>query len=68
MAVDASARLPSDTQAVAILVEAVKHPQFSMGQLCDHLKRQRVAVSEQDVSNLFAHHGLSLKKTRRSPS
>ena len=68
VAVDASARLPSDTEAVAILVEAVKHPQFSMGQLCAHLKRQRVAVSEQDVSNLFAHHGLTLKKTRRFPS
>ena len=68
VAVDASARLPSDTQAVAILVEAVKHPGFSMGQLCTHLKRQRIPVSEQDVTNLFAHHGLAQKKTRRSPS
>ena len=67
-AVDDRARLPSDTQAVAILVEAVKHPQSNMEQLCAHLKRQRVAVSEQDVSNLFAHHGLAVKKTRRSPS
>ncbi len=61
-AVDASARLPSDTQAVAILVEAVKYPQFSIDRLCAHLKRQRVAVSAQDVSNLFTHHGLAVKK------
>ena len=65
---DVSANLPSNTKAVAVLVEAIKHPEFGIRQLCAHLKRQQVAVSEQDVMNLFSHHGLELKKTRRSPS
>jgi hypothetical protein len=65
---DASTNLPSSTEAVAILVETIKHPEFGIRQLCAHLKRQQVAVSEEDVTNLFAHHGLILKKTRRSPS
>ena len=65
---DAMRHLPSTTHAVAILVETIKHPQFDISQLCAHLKRQQVAVSEQDIMNLFAHHELDLKKTRRSPS
>ncbi len=65
---DASTNLPSSTEAVTILVETIKHPGFGIRQLCAHLKRQRIAVSEQDVTNLFAYHGLVLKKTRRSPS
>jgi hypothetical protein len=65
---DAKAELPSDIQAVAILVEIIKHPQGDIRQLCAHLKRQQVAVSQQDIMNLLAHHGLTLKKTRRSPT
>jgi len=68
VAMAASANLPSDTQAIAILVGTVKHPQLSIGQLCARLKRQRVAVSEQDIMNLFTHHGLAVKKTQRSSS
>lgn len=64
---DASANLPSNTKAVAVLVEAIKHPEFGIRQLCAHLKRPQVAVSERDVMNLFSHHGLELKKTQRSP-
>ena len=65
---EARANLPSNTAAVAVLVEAIKHPEFGIRQLCAHLKRQQVTVSEQDVMNLFSHHGLEPKKTRRSPS
>jgi hypothetical protein len=65
---DASGHLPSNTNAVAILVQTIKHPEFDISQLCAHLKRQQIAVSKQDIMNLFAHHELNLKKTRRSPS
>jgi hypothetical protein len=63
---EASAGLPSDIEAVAILVEAIKHPAFGIQPLCRHLKRQGLAVTEQAVSNLFAYHGLDIKKTARS--
>lgn len=63
---EASAGLPSDIEAVAILVEAIKHPKFGIEPLCRHLKRQGLAVTEQAVSNLFACHGLDVKKTARS--
>ena len=63
---EASAQLPSDIEAVAILVEAIKHPALRIEPLCRHLKRQGLAVTEQAVSNLFAYHGLVVKKTARS--
>ena len=62
----AHARRPSDSEVIAILVEAIKHPDLSLEQLCRHLKRQGRQATEQAVSNLFAYHGLDLKKTARS--
>jgi hypothetical protein len=63
---EASARLPSGIETVAILVEAIKHPESGIELLCRRLKRQGLAVTEQAVSNLFAYHGLDVKKTARS--
>jgi len=63
---DAGARHPSDSEVIAILVETIKHPELSIEQLCRHLKKQSIAVAEQAVVNLFAYHGLELKKTARS--
>jgi len=63
---DAGARRPSDSEVITILVETIKHPESSIEQLCRDLKKQGVAVSEQAVVNLFAYHGLELKKTERS--
>jgi len=62
----AHARRPSDSEVIAILVEAIKHPDLSLEQLCRHLKRQGRQATEPAVSNLFAYHGLDLKKTARS--
>ena len=59
---------PTDAEAIAILVETIKHPQRNLDQLCGALKRQGIKVSPQAVSNLFAQHGLELKKTPRSAS
>lgn len=62
MIMDAHARRPSDSEVVAIFVETIKHPEFSIEQLCRNLKKQGVAVTEQAVVNLFAYHGLDIKK------
>jgi len=51
---------------VGTLKETIKHPDLSLEQLCRHLKRQGRQATEQAVSNLFACHGLDLKKTARS--
>lgn len=63
---EAGARLPSDMEAVAILVQAIKHPDWSIERLCRHLKRQGLQATEQAVSNFFAYHGLDIKKTAGS--
>jgi hypothetical protein len=57
---------PSDREVIAILVEAIKHPDWGLEQLCRHLKRQGLLATEQAVVNLFAHHGLDIKKTAPS--
>jgi hypothetical protein len=66
MIMDASARRPSDSEVIAILVETIKHPEFNIEQLCRNLREQGVVVTEQAVVNLFAYHGLELKKTAHS--
>lgn len=66
MIMDAQARRLSDSEAVAVLVEAIKHPDWSVEQLCRELKRQGLHVTEQAVSNFFIYHGLDPKKTARS--
>jgi len=66
MTMDAGARRPSDSEVIAILVETIKHPGFNIEQLCRNLKKQGIVVTEQAAVNLFAYHGLELKKTARS--
>jgi hypothetical protein len=66
MTMDAQARRPPDHEVIAILVETIKHPDWSLERLCRHLKKQGLPVAEQTVSNLFAYHGLDVKKTARS--
>ena len=60
--------VPTDAQAIAILVQTIKHPDWSIEKLCAQLKRQGVKVSAEAVSTFFADHGLQIKKTPRSPS
>jgi len=66
MIMDAHARRPPDSEVIAILVETIKHPDQSLEQLCRHLNRQGLHVTEPAVSSLFAYHGLDPKKTARS--
>jgi len=62
------AELPGDAEAVAILVTAIKHPGVSAQRLCRKVERQGGATTPQRIENLFAHHGLTLKKTPLSAS
>ncbi len=63
-----SARQPSEIEAIAILVETVKHPELSHDQLYARLKSRHPNMASEAVANLFAQHGLRVKKTPHGPS
>lgn len=60
------ARLPTDFEAIAILVEKIKHPALGNEELSRRLARQRLSIAPEEIGNLFAKHGLRVKKTPRS--
>lgn len=62
------AEMPGDSEAVAILVAAIKHPGLSARQLCRKVEKDGGASTPQRIENLFARHGLTLKKTPPSVS
>ena len=55
-------RLPSEFEAIAILVEKIKHPQLSLEELADKLKGKNLNIEPEVIENLFLHHGLVTKK------
>jgi hypothetical protein len=59
--------LPSASEAIAILVQAIQHPQCTAQQLCDRLHPDHPQLTAPMILGLFAHHGLTLKKTRPTP-
>jgi len=63
-----SAKLPSDIEAIAILVETVKAPDLEIEELCILLKNKKYDITPEAVRNLFAYYGLSIKKTPHGPS
>jgi hypothetical protein len=63
-----AAKLPSDSEAVAILVETIKHPELTVENLCVELRKKKYRIAPETVRNLFAYHGLTVKKTPPSPS
>lgn len=60
------ARLPTDFEAIAILAEKIKHPALNNEELSRRLARQRLSIAPEVIGNLFAKHGLGVKKTPRS--
>jgi hypothetical protein len=62
-----SAKLPSDVEAIAILVETIKHPDLNIEKLCTQLKTKEYNITPEAVRNLFVYHGLPIKKTPRLP-
>jgi len=59
-------RLPSDSEAIAIFVEKIKHPNLSNEALSLRLKKRKVAVDREVIENLFLRHNLAEKKTPHS--
>ena len=55
-------KLPSEYEAIAILVERIKHPQWSVEKLANRLKSKNLHIDPYVIENLFLHHGLVTKK------
>ena len=55
--------LPSDFEAIQILVEKIKHPQLNLEALAKKLKTQNAQIEPEVIENLFLHHKRPLKKT-----
>ncbi len=61
-----AARLPTDSEAVAILVEKIKGPALSENELSRQLKKQKVFLEPESIEDFFVHHDLAVKKTPHS--
>lgn len=55
-------KLPSDIEAIAILVETIKNPHLSIDQIAGKLQQNNYRISSESIENLFSYHGLSIKK------
>lgn len=55
-------RLPTDMEAIIILVEHIKRPDLSIELLCTRLNQKGHHIKNELIQNLFQRHGL-LKKT-----
>lgn len=65
-ALSAQGRQPTAFEAIAILVEKIKHPALSNEALSQRLRKQKLSVDPQTIENLFIRHSLAVKKTPRS--
>jgi len=65
-ALNAKGRQPTPSEAVAILVEKIKHPSLSSEALSRRLRKQNLSVTPESIQNLFIRHDLTLKKTPHS--
>lgn len=54
-------RLPTDTEAIIILVEKIKHPDVSIEQLSKKLNQKGHPIKTESIRNLFESHGLEKK-------
>jgi len=61
-----AARLPTDSEAVAILIEKVKQPTLSDDELSRRLEKQKVFVDSEIIHDFFVRHNLAVKKTPHS--
>ena len=60
-------RMPSDMEAVMILVELIRHPNSSLEQIARQLEPKGLDIDTAAIRRLLAHHDL-LKKTVDFPS
>lgn len=61
-------QLPSDINAILILVETIKNSQLSVEELSAKLKKSNCNVTPESIKNLFVYHGLTIKKMPEVPS
>jgi len=61
-----TSRQPTQSEAIAILVEKIKHPALTVEALCRRLRGQNLQVEPEMIVSFFAHHGLAVKKTPHS--
>lgn len=59
-------RLPTDAEAVAILMETIKHPDLDHEALSRRLEKQKVFVEPAVIDGFFLRHNLTVKKTPHS--
>jgi len=57
-----SKKLPSDLEAIAILVAKIKEPQLNFDELSAKLKKAKLSIGPEVIENLFVHHNLPVKK------
>lgn len=60
------ARLPTNSEAVIILVEKIKQPNLSNEELSRQLEKHKVFVEPEIIYDFFLRHDLAEKKTPRS--
>jgi len=60
-------QLPSDFEAILILVETIKNPHLSIEELALKLKGNACNVTPDSIRNLFTYHGLTVKKMPGAP-
>ena len=61
-------KLPSDAEAIFILVDRIKHPDFSEEQCAKRLRKKGKSISIVAVRNLLTYHGIEKKTPDISPS
>ena len=59
--------LPSAEETIAVLVQAMQHPERSPQQLATALQARYPHLTAEAIGALFAHHHLTLKKTPPPP-
>ncbi len=60
-------QLPSDMEAILILVETIKNPHLSIESLALKLRDSNCNVTPESIRNLFDYHGLTVKKMPNAP-
>ena len=56
------AELPSDAQAVIILVELIHHPRMGVDELGAELRKKGYAIEIESIAALFKEHQIGKKK------
>lgn len=57
-------KLPSDSDAIIILVDIIKHPKTTIKESTRRLRRKGMIAKEETIKNLLDYHNITLKKTQ----